>query len=72
MILQDEEIAMLTEITHLQEVIDALCMQAGDPYSLPPASEQVIIDLKTSENHAWSFQVSKVTSSCLKHFLNLN
>ena len=49
---------MLTEITHLQEIMDSLCMQAGDPNSLPPASEQAIIDLKGSEQK-WNFKVCK-------------
>ncbi|KAK0090289.1 hypothetical protein PV325_001520 [Microctonus aethiopoides] len=45
----DEEIAMLMELTHLQEVSDQLERHATAPYDLPAASEQVIIDLKGRE-----------------------
>ena len=55
--MQDEEIAMLEEVTHLQEILQQLCMQAGDPSSLPAASEQVILDIKGGEGQSWSFQV---------------
>lgn len=41
---QDEEVAMLSELSHLQEVVDQLEKHTADPYSLPPASEQVIAD----------------------------
>ncbi|XP_076658126.1 uncharacterized protein LOC143362126 isoform X6 [Halictus rubicundus] len=37
----DEEIAMLMELTHLQEVSDQLQRHAASPHHLPPASEQV-------------------------------
>ena len=57
MYLQDEEINMLTEVTHLQEILQQLCLGAGDPFVLPPASEQVIRDLKGGEGHTWNFQV---------------
>ncbi|XP_076279939.1 uncharacterized protein LOC143208893 isoform X8 [Lasioglossum baleicum] len=36
----DEEIAMLMELTHLQEVSDQLQRHAASPHHLPPASEQ--------------------------------
>ena len=54
---QDEEINMLTEVTHLQEILQQLCLGAGDPYALPASSEQVIRDLKGTDGHTWSFQV---------------
>lgn len=38
---QDEEIAMLGEITHLQAITDDLKVLTVDPHKLPPASEQV-------------------------------
>ncbi|XP_014255401.1 MTSS1-like protein isoform X2 [Cimex lectularius] len=50
----DEEVAMLSELSHLQEVVDQLEKHTSDPHSLPPASEQVISDLKSSEG--WTFQ----------------
>lgn len=40
-ILQNGEIAMLGEITHLQAIIDDLTVLTTDPHKLPPASEQV-------------------------------
>jgi len=32
---------MLMELSHLQEVMDKLEAHSAEPYSLPPASEQV-------------------------------
>uniref|UniRef100_A0AAY4EQQ7 MTSS1-like protein n=1 Tax=Denticeps clupeoides TaxID=299321 RepID=A0AAY4EQQ7_9TELE len=49
------EIAMLAEITHLQAIIDDLTVLTTDPHKLPPASEQVIKDLKGSD-YSWSYQ----------------
>uniref|UniRef100_A0A3B3RKM2 MTSS I-BAR domain containing 2 n=1 Tax=Paramormyrops kingsleyae TaxID=1676925 RepID=A0A3B3RKM2_9TELE len=49
------EIAMLGEITHLQAIIDDLTMLTTDPHKLPPASEQVIKDLRGSD-YSWSYQ----------------
>lgn len=40
--LKEEEVSMLTELSHLQEVMDKLDSHASDPFSLPPASEQVL------------------------------
>uniref|UniRef100_A0A8C6NNV3 MTSS I-BAR domain containing 2b n=1 Tax=Nothobranchius furzeri TaxID=105023 RepID=A0A8C6NNV3_NOTFU len=52
---QNGEIAMLGEITHLQAIIDDLTLLTTDPHKLPPASEQVIKDLKGSD-YSWSYQ----------------
>ncbi|XP_026123705.1 MTSS1-like protein isoform X5 [Carassius auratus] len=49
------EIAMLGEITHLQAIIDDLTVLTSEPHKLPPASEQVIKDLKGSD-YSWSYQ----------------
>ncbi|KAM6937470.1 MTSS I-BAR domain containing 2a isoform 2-T2 [Xenentodon cancila] len=49
------EIAMLGEITHLQAIVDDLSVLTEDPHKLPPASEQVIRDLKGSD-YSWSYQ----------------
>ncbi|KAM4734291.1 MTSS I-BAR domain containing 2a isoform 2-T2 [Anableps anableps] len=49
------EMAMLGEITHLQAIVDDLTMLTEDPHKLPPASEQVIRDLKGSD-YSWSYQ----------------
>ena len=38
---QDEEVAMLSELSHLQEVVDQVQKLTTDPFTLPPASEQV-------------------------------
>ncbi|XP_061749048.1 protein MTSS 2-like isoform X2 [Nerophis ophidion] len=59
------EIAMLGEITHLQAIIDDLTLLTSDPHKLPPASEQVIQDLKGSD-YSWSYQTppSSPSSSC--------
>ncbi|XP_043498539.1 protein MTSS 2 isoform X2 [Polistes fuscatus] len=50
----DEEIAMLMELTHLQEVSDQLQRHAALPHHLPPASEQVITDIKGCDVTQWS------------------
>ncbi|XP_011696883.1 PREDICTED: MTSS1-like protein isoform X2 [Wasmannia auropunctata] len=50
----DEEIAMLVELTHLQEVSDQLQKHAASPHHLPPASEQVITDIKGCDVTQWS------------------
>jgi len=42
LVLQDEEVAMLSELSHLQEVVDQVQKLTTDPYTLPPASEQVL------------------------------
>ncbi|KAK0145773.1 MTSS1-like protein [Merluccius polli] len=49
------EIAMLGEVTHLQAIVDDLTVLTEDPHKLPPASEQVIRDLKGSD-FSWSYQ----------------
>ncbi|KAM6995388.1 protein MTSS 1-like isoform 2-T2 [Tautogolabrus adspersus] len=51
----DEEISMLGEVTHLQAISDDLKALTSDPHTLPPASEQVIMDLKGSD-YGWSYQ----------------
>ncbi|XP_069510994.1 protein MTSS 2 isoform X8 [Ambystoma mexicanum] len=49
------EIHMLGEVTHLQGIIDDLVVLTAEPHKLPPASEQVIKDLKGSD-YSWSYQ----------------
>ncbi|XP_037836075.1 protein MTSS 1 isoform X2 [Kryptolebias marmoratus] len=51
----DEEISMLAEVTHLQTISEDLKTLTSDPHKLPPASEQVILDLKGSD-YGWSYQ----------------
>ncbi|KAK9873756.1 hypothetical protein WA026_002111 [Henosepilachna vigintioctopunctata] len=60
----DEEVAMLTEMSHLQEALQQLEKHTTDPQILPPASEQVIADLKSSEG-GWSFQTPPSSPSSL-------
>ena len=55
---QDEEVGLLTEVTHLQEIMESLCLQSADPASLPPASEQVIMDLKGADSSTFNFQLN--------------
>lgn len=50
----DEEIAMLMELTHIQEVSDQLQRHVTSPHQLPPASEQVISDIKGCDPAQWS------------------
>ncbi|XP_056003566.1 protein MTSS 1-like isoform X18 [Ostrea edulis] len=60
----DHEVSLLTEITHLQEIMDHLCMQCNDPHTLPPASEQVIMDLKGFDSSSvWNFSQHSPPSS---------
>ncbi|XP_064640271.1 protein MTSS 2-like isoform X3 [Lineus longissimus] len=59
-----EEVGMLTEIGHLQEILGSLSQQCADPKSLPPASEQVILDLKGSDA-SLSFQTPPSSPSSL-------
>ncbi|XP_072250729.1 protein MTSS 1-like isoform X2 [Leuresthes tenuis] len=51
----DEEISMLAEVTHLQTISEDLKALTSDPHKLPPASEQVLLDLKGSD-YGWSYQ----------------
>lgn len=46
--------AMLMELTHLQEVADQLEKHAASPQQLPPASEQLIMDIKGRDTAQWS------------------
>ncbi|RZF43869.1 hypothetical protein LSTR_LSTR007205 [Laodelphax striatellus] len=61
----DEEVAMLSELSHLQEVVEQLEKHTADPYTLPPASEQVISDLKGSDNNSWTFHTPPSSPSSL-------
>lgn len=49
--------SLLTEVTHLQEIMENLCLQADNPKLLPPSSEQVISDLKGEDAGSYKFQV---------------
>ncbi|XP_070575828.1 protein MTSS 2-like isoform X4 [Ptychodera flava] len=56
------EIAMLTEITHLQSLMDDITNQVSDPLTLPDSSEQVVLDCKGKEPK-FSFQGGSQDSS---------
>ncbi|KAF4083619.1 hypothetical protein AMELA_G00143890 [Ameiurus melas] len=58
----DEEISMLGEVTHLQSILEDLCHLTVDPSALPPASEQVILDLKGSE-YTYTYQTPPASPS---------
>ncbi|CAG2104202.1 unnamed protein product [Medioppia subpectinata] len=59
----EEELAMLQEVTHLQEIMDALSKLTADPYSLPTASELVISDLRLSTSDTVAFSLQTPPSS---------
>ena len=59
----EEELAMLQEVTHLQEILDALCKMTADPYSLPSSSELVISDLRLSSSETAAFSLQTPPSS---------
>lgn len=59
-----EELLMLHEVAHLQEIVDSLGRLTADPHRLPVASEQVIADLKGSDG-SWAFQTPPSSPSSL-------
>ncbi|XP_060071624.1 protein MTSS 2-like isoform X2 [Ylistrum balloti] len=59
----EHEIGLLTEITHLQEIMDSLCLGASEPEKLPTSSEQCIIDIKGQDSSSWNFQQQSPPSS---------
>ncbi|XP_056154025.1 protein MTSS 1-like [Lampris incognitus] len=76
----EEEMTMLEEITHLQNLTDDLKALTMDPHKLPPSSEQVIVDLKGSEC-TWVYQtppsspsttVSRKSSMCSSSLNSVN
>ncbi|XP_069035739.1 protein MTSS 1 isoform X5 [Lepisosteus oculatus] len=58
----DEEIGMLGEVTHLQTILEDLSTLTADPNKLPPASEQVILDLKGSD-YSYAYQTPPASPS---------
>ncbi|XP_066558193.1 protein MTSS 1 [Amia ocellicauda] len=58
----DEEIGMLGEVTHLQTILEDLSNLTAEPNKLPPASEQVILDLKGSD-YSYSYQTPPASPS---------
>jgi hypothetical protein len=43
--MQDEELSMLSELNHIQEIVHNLCMVSNDPESLPTSTEHLIVDM---------------------------
>ncbi|XP_071532454.1 uncharacterized protein mim isoform X2 [Panulirus ornatus] len=60
----DEEIGLVSELGHLQEVMTQLEKHSADPHTLPPASEQVLMDIKSGEAQ-WSWQTPPSSPSSL-------
>lgn len=58
----DHEVHLLGEVTHLQEIMQNLCLQASEPNMLPAASEQVLTDLKGLDPATFSMQPSPPSS----------
>ncbi|CAN0153610.1 unnamed protein product [Lampetra planeri] len=58
----DQEISMLEEVTHLQTIVQDLTNMTSDPHRLPPASEQVILDLKGSD-FSWKIHTPPASPS---------
>lgn len=48
---------MLTEVTHLQDILQALCAHTVDPNTLPPAGEQILKDIRGTGQQTWAYQV---------------
>ncbi|KAG5836409.1 hypothetical protein ANANG_G00254350 [Anguilla anguilla] len=60
----DEEIGMLGEVTHLQTILEDLSTLTAEPTKLPPASEQVILDLKGSD-YSYTYQTPPASPGTL-------
>ncbi|XP_046880558.1 protein MTSS 1 isoform X2 [Hypomesus transpacificus] len=58
----DHEISMLGEVTHLQTILEDLSSLTADPHTLPPSSQQVILDLKGSD-FSYSYQTPPASPS---------
>ncbi|XP_019734961.1 protein MTSS 1 isoform X2 [Hippocampus comes] len=58
----DHEINMLGEVTHLQTILEDLTTMTAEPNKLPPASEQVILDLKGSD-FSYTYQTPPASPS---------
>ncbi|KAG0724874.1 Metastasis suppressor protein 1 [Chionoecetes opilio] len=59
-----EEVGLVGELGHLQEVMTQLEKHVADPHTLPPASEQVLLDIKGGEAQ-WSWQTPPSSPSSL-------
>ncbi|XP_069981473.1 protein MTSS 1 isoform X2 [Penaeus vannamei] len=59
-----EEVGLVSELGHLQEVMTQLEKHSADPHILPPASEQVLLDIKGGDTQ-WSWQTPPSSPSSL-------
>uniref|UniRef100_A0A8C4QJ92 IMD domain-containing protein n=1 Tax=Eptatretus burgeri TaxID=7764 RepID=A0A8C4QJ92_EPTBU len=57
----NHEVSMLGDVTHLQTILEDLDHLTKDPHKLPPASEQLMMDLKGTDVN-WNFQPSPPAS----------
>jgi len=57
---------MLSELSHLQEVVDVLHKHTADPHILPPASEQVRIPVVS----AFKYQPNDTVFRIFKFFFS--
>ena len=71
--MQDEELSILTELTHIQEIVHSLCLLSSDPDSLPESTEHLIDDMLSDGKTR--HQLKQVISTCVycasvRHWLN--
>ena len=59
----EEEISMLQEITHLEEIVSALVDLTFDPYKLPPASESLLTKLQLKDTVSLDLNYSELILS---------
>ena len=51
----------MSEVSHLQEMMHNLCLQASEPNALPPSTEQVLADLKGLDPATLNLQGKRVS-----------
>ncbi|KAI9561377.1 hypothetical protein GHT06_012334 [Daphnia sinensis] len=61
-----EEMSMMAELSHLEEIITQLDKHTADPFSLPSSTEQMISELKgTADHNHWALQTPPSSPSSL-------
>ncbi|XP_046461265.1 uncharacterized protein LOC124207718 isoform X4 [Daphnia pulex] len=61
-----EEMSMMAELSHLEEIITQLDKHTADPFSLPSSTEQMISELKgTTDHNHWALQTPPSSPSSL-------
>lgn len=63
----EEEVSMISEISHLQEIMDSLTKLTDDPFDLPISSENVLSHMKLTKNDslAWNLHTPPSSPSSL-------